>query len=173
VSKEFFSTIKSKPCRTLIFTLRDEDGNVVSREEDLEFVCCNFYKKLYQVKEETLEQIEMRAMVLESLPKFFSSELNARLGRPISMEELHPVTKSMVKNKSPSQDGVVVEFYLFGYEVIRVEFSQMIKVAMQVGRFPKGVIKGMVTLLFKAREKENLGHWPSHYPLERGLQDFC
>ncbi len=56
VSKEFFSIIKSKPSKTLIFTLRDEDGNVVSRE-----VCCNFYKKLYQVKEETLEQIEMRA----------------------------------------------------------------------------------------------------------------
>jgi hypothetical protein len=53
----------------LIFALRDEDGNVVSRKEDLEFVCCNFYKNLYQVKEETLEQIEMRARVLESLPK--------------------------------------------------------------------------------------------------------
>jgi hypothetical protein len=35
----------------------------------------------------------------------------------------------------------------------------MIKAAMQVGRFPKGVNKGMITLLFKAREKENLGNW--------------
>jgi hypothetical protein len=34
VSKEFFSTIKLKPPKTLIFTIRDEDGNVVSREED-------------------------------------------------------------------------------------------------------------------------------------------
>jgi hypothetical protein len=123
VSKEFFSTIKSKPSKTSIFTLRDEDGNVVSREEDLEFVCCNFYKKLYQVKEETLEQIEMRAMVLESLPKKFSSELNARLHRPISMEELYLVTKSMVKNKSPSPDGRVLPFCC---EVIREDVSQMI-----------------------------------------------
>ncbi len=92
----------------------------------------NFYKKLYKVQEETLEQIETRARVLESLPKKFSSELNARLGRPISMEKLHLVTNSMVKNKSPSPDGVVVEFYLFCCEVIREEFSQMIKVAMQV-----------------------------------------
>jgi hypothetical protein len=35
----------------------------------------------------------------------------------------------------------------------------MIKVAMQVGQFPKGVNKGMITLLFKAREKKNLGNW--------------
>ncbi len=69
VSKEIFSIIKSKPNKTLIFALRDEDGNVVYRKEDLKFVCCNFYKKLYQVKEETLEQIEMRARVLESLLK--------------------------------------------------------------------------------------------------------
>jgi hypothetical protein len=74
VYKDFFSIIKSKPSKTLFFALRDEDGNVVSRKEDLEFVCHEFYKKLYQVKQETLEQIEMRARVLESLPKKFSNE---------------------------------------------------------------------------------------------------
>ncbi len=56
VSEEIFSIIKSKPNKILIFALRDEDGNVVHRKEDLKFVCSNFYKKLYQVKEETLEQ---------------------------------------------------------------------------------------------------------------------
>ncbi len=81
---------------------------MVYRKEDLEFVCFNFYKKLYQVKEETLEQIEMRARVLESLLKKFSSELNARPGTPISMEELHLVTKSIIKNKSPSLNGGIV-----------------------------------------------------------------
>jgi hypothetical protein len=35
----------------------------------------------------------------------------------------------------------------------------MIKVAMQVGRFPKGFNKGMITFLFKVGEKENLRHW--------------
>jgi hypothetical protein len=68
---------------------------------------------LHQAKEETLEQIKMRARVLESLPKTFSSELNDRLAMPISMEELHLATKSMAINKSPSPYGVVVEFYLF------------------------------------------------------------
>ncbi len=107
MSKEIFLTIKSKPSKTLIFTLRDEDGNVVSREEDLKFVCHHFYKKLYKVKEETLEQIQMRARVLESLPKKISSELNARLGSPISMEKLHLVTKSMAKKNHQAQMGLL------------------------------------------------------------------
>jgi hypothetical protein len=35
----------------------------------------------------------------------------------------------------------------------------MIKAIMQVGQFPKGVNKGMITLLFKAKKKENVGNW--------------
>jgi hypothetical protein len=59
VSKDFFLAIKPKTSKTLISILRDEDGNVVSRKDDLEIVCHNFYK-LYQAKEETLEQIEIK-----------------------------------------------------------------------------------------------------------------
>ncbi len=66
-----------------------------------------------QIEEETLEQIKIRARVLESSPKKFSSELYDRLTMPISMEELHLATKSMAINKSLSPYGVVVEFYLF------------------------------------------------------------
>jgi hypothetical protein len=75
VSKEFFLVINSKLSKILIFALRNEDGSVIYRKEDLKIVCYNFCKKLYQAKEETLEQIEMRAEVLESLPKKFYSEL--------------------------------------------------------------------------------------------------
>jgi hypothetical protein len=76
-----------------------------------------------------LEEIKMRARVLESLPKKFSSELYDRL---ILVEGLHLATKSMAINKSLSTYGVVVEFYLFFWEVIKEELSQMIKVAMQL-----------------------------------------
>jgi len=35
----------------------------------------------------------------------------------------------------------------------------MIKVTLQMERLPKGVNKGMMTILFKARKKENMGNW--------------
>jgi hypothetical protein len=35
----------------------------------------------------------------------------------------------------------------------------MIKAIVQVGQFPKGVNKGMITLLFKVKKKENMGSW--------------
>jgi hypothetical protein len=49
----------------------------------------------------------------------------------------------------------------------------MIKATMQVGQFPQGVNKGMIAILFKAGEKENMGNWCLiNYPFECGLQDF-
>jgi len=74
VSKFFFLVINSKLNQLLIFALRNEDGSVIYRKEDLKIVGYNFCRKLYQAKEETLEQIEMKARVLESLPKKISSE---------------------------------------------------------------------------------------------------
>jgi len=74
VFKEFFLVINSKHNKILIFALRNEDGSVIYRNGDLKIVGCNFCRKLYQAKEETLEQIEMRARVMESLPKKISSE---------------------------------------------------------------------------------------------------
>jgi hypothetical protein len=47
----------------------------------------------------------------------------------------------------------------FFIEVIGKEFSQMIEAIVQVGQFPKGINKGMITLLFKAKNKENMGNW--------------
>jgi len=75
------------------------------------------------------------------------------------MEKIHLPINSMARNKSPILDGVVVELYLFFLEVIGKEFSQMIKAIVQVGQFPKGVNKGMITFLFKAKKKENMGNW--------------
>jgi hypothetical protein len=44
--------------------------------------------------------------VLESLPNYFSNELNVRLVVLISLEELHIATNSMAENKSPSLNGL-------------------------------------------------------------------
>jgi hypothetical protein len=41
---------------------------------------------------------------------------------PLLMEEFHLATKSMAKNKSVSQDGVMVGFHLFLWEIMGKEF---------------------------------------------------
>jgi hypothetical protein len=50
--------------------------------------------------------------------------LNVKLTMPLSMEEFHLATKSMAKNKSLSQDGVVIGFHLLLWEIIGKEFNR-------------------------------------------------
>jgi type II secretory pathway component PulJ len=53
---------------------------VVSSKQLLEYVCYNFYNKLYKTqKVSTQEEEELRAMMLNSLPKRFFEAVNVKL----------------------------------------------------------------------------------------------
>lgn len=48
--------------------------------------------------------------------------MNSRLAKHISMEKLHSIVKVMAKGNSLDLDGVVVEFYIFFYEMISLQW---------------------------------------------------
>lgn len=68
--KIFFSIIKLNLSKALIFGLKDEDGNVISKKEDIEVAYCNFYINIYQVREETREQTKLKKRV-KLIPRKF------------------------------------------------------------------------------------------------------
>jgi hypothetical protein len=49
-------------------------------------------------------------LILETLLKKFIKVMNFVLINPISLDKLHPITKSMVKSKSHGLNGVVANF---------------------------------------------------------------
>jgi hypothetical protein len=59
----------------------------------------------------------------------------------------------MGKNKAPRPNGMVVEFYTF-QNLIGIDYFQIIEVTVKDGGFPNGVDKRLITMLFKARDKE-------------------
>ncbi len=46
ITKEFFATIKPKPNKVGISTLKDDVGVIATNQIEMERVCCNFYNKL-------------------------------------------------------------------------------------------------------------------------------
>ncbi len=112
VFKYNFSIIKPKPNKALIFDLNDEDANVVFRKEEFEIVCCNFYIKLCQFTQEIREQTKLKIRILELIPKKLISDMNPKLLKVISLENLIFATKSMAKNKSLGLDEVMVDCYI-------------------------------------------------------------
>ncbi len=65
----------------------------------------------------------------------------------------------MAKGRSLGPNGVMVKFFVLFWDLIREDFFKTIDFSIREGHLPKGVNKGSITFLFKARENENLGNW--------------
>jgi hypothetical protein len=63
----------------------------------------------------------------------------------------------MVKGKALGPNSMVAEFYTF-WNLININYFQMIETIIKDGNFPNGVNEGLNTMLFKARDKENLSN---------------
>ncbi len=87
--------------------------------------------------------------------------MNFKFTQTIFIEDLHIVAKSVTRDKAPKPDGIVFKFYIFFYEIIWENFSKMVNVVFEVGHFPQGMNKGLITLLFKARGTKYFSNWKS------------
>jgi hypothetical protein len=85
--------------------------------------------------------------------------MRQQLFAPISFPELKAALDEMAKDRSPGPDGLSVEFFQIMWETIGEEYTQMICTAIQEGRLPAGMTKGMLVLLHKGRERELLTNW--------------
>jgi hypothetical protein len=64
-----------------------------------------------------------------------------RLAKPLSLEKIHFVTRSMAKGKSLNLNEVVVEFYIFFSDLVRKDLFNTIMNATKVGHLPNRLIR--------------------------------
>jgi hypothetical protein len=67
---------------------------------------------------------------------------------------------AMSKGKALGLDGIVIEFYVKNIcPIIGEDYDNMIKNFIQVRRLFNGVTKGLITLICKFKNKEDMGNW--------------
>jgi hypothetical protein len=74
--------------------------------------------------------------------------------KPITLKEVHLVSRSMAKSKFLGLNKFVIKFYRFVWDLIEEEFFKMIEATIKEGCLPNRVNKNLITLLFKSSEKE-------------------
>jgi hypothetical protein len=52
--------------------------------------------------------------------------MNSCLAKPISLKEVHLISRSMAKGKSLGLNKFVIKFYIFFWDLIEEDFSKMI-----------------------------------------------
>ncbi len=81
----------------------------------------------------------------DSMPKMFTPTMNLKLTQCISSEELHVVAKSVARGQMEQSRSFI---YFLGDN--RIKTCKMVNATLEVGHFPEGMNKGLITLLLKA-----------------------
>jgi hypothetical protein len=80
--------------------------------------------------------------------------MNTKLVSLFTKENFHSANKSLAINKSPRLDGILTKFYVKCWYIICDDLVNMLENFIFVGRFSKGIMKGLIILIFKVGNKE-------------------
>ena len=155
-SAEFFKSVRQKNPNAVISELEDTHGRSFTKREDLERICLDFYKQLYQHKEITEETL---TEVFEGFPDMITEAMYGPLRRDITEKELFTAVADMAKGKAPGHDGIPIEFYQKLWSTIGGDFYKMILKGIEEGALHEGMTKGLISLILKEGDAKNLNYW--------------
>jgi hypothetical protein len=159
VMKEFFKAVQEKLESATIASLRSPDGEEIYDRRGQQTLCRDFYSNLYSAGPISDEEREAREIILRQVPASFTPLMGEQVSLPITATELHSTLTDMAKERSPGPDGISVEFFLVMWDVLGEEVTHMINSAIQEGRLPLGMTKGMLILIHKSGDRESLNNW--------------
>ena len=107
-SAKFFKSVWQKNPNAFMTELKDNHRRIFTRQEDLQNMCYEYYKKLYQhkeISEEAMDEVfkDFLGMILQA-----TSET---LMRDITERELATTVTFLAKEKAPGHDGIPVEVF--------------------------------------------------------------
>ena len=81
------------------------------------------------------------------------------LDEPLTNDELRKSLNMMANNKSPGDDGISAEFYKKYWYLIGDDFTKLTEDIFKSGSLCKSQYSGLITLLYKAGEREDIANW--------------
>ena len=159
MTKEFFNAVKDKPPRTNITELSIPGGSSITSQADIEESCIAFYKELYTAPVSDARSKECEQEILGTLLPCITPLMSFALSQPLSEPELHAAACALAKDKAPGPDGIAINFFTSFWQIIGVDFHQMVLNSLCSGRFPPGVTSGLITLIPKGGDLKQLTNW--------------
>ena len=150
---------KARAAKSSIAALRTPSGQRVTDLEKLPEVAASFYRRLYTPDTPTdAEAIELMLEQLDADHEVAQVDAD-ELEKHCTMEELLAALKRTASHRSPGEDGLPYEFYRVFWEQIGPLLLEVIKESFARGKLPRSCRTGVIKLLYKKGDKEDLRNW--------------
>ena len=155
-SRYFFQLEKSNGQDKLWNRIKCEDGTFKSDIDSILDEQVKFYEKLF--KTEGWDE-EKGNWLLQFVNNTLDEDDSGCLDKDIESHEIVTAVKSLKAKKSPGEDGIIAEFYQLYWDLIKTEFTSLVNEIFSVTSLCNSQSKGMISLLFKGGDRENIRNW--------------
>lgn len=126
----------------------------MTNTKDILMVVEEFYEVLY--KEKNIDE-EIINEVLDLVEKTVKEE--ELLSKDFNRSEITECLKSFKRGKSPGADGLPLEFYETFWDILVEDLLEVFNDFDNTNLLPDSFRTGIVTLLYKKDDKEDLRNW--------------
>lgn len=156
---EFFSGIeKSKQNSNCIKRILNNNGNIITTDNEILQECSNYYKLLYTSTNTDIHKIDkyLKNTIVNNI---LSDSEKKVLEQPITEKELKYAVFKTKSNKSPGLDGIPFEFYHTFWDKIHQYFIDALNESYSEGRLSYPMSKSVLTLIFKKGDASQLQNY--------------
>jgi len=160
-SQYFFATLKERLKKRTMTALLDPDTQELAHTADTMIpIAHKFYRSLYSPDRVRQQNIDSLLTHLPDNQRLTQPQHDA-LNQIPTQKELDVIMTKAPKGRSPGLDGLPFEVYdlLFAHDATNDLFTQVLREAVTLSRFPKSWRKTVMVLLFKKGEATSLENW--------------
>lgn len=158
-NKNYFKRLEeTHQIKNRIIELKNENGKLVSSDNEILNTCVNFYKNLFHSSKPNETNIDNYLEETNNLPLLTDDDQSKCEGL-ITDVECTNVLKNVKKNKSPGLDGLPAEFYQQFWPKIGNLLVESFNEAFQYGELSHSQKISVLSLIFKSGETDMLSNY--------------
>ena len=150
----FFSLENRNFVSKIIPRLEKENGDVITKQEDILEEVCSFYRDLYS--HHAVNDVDLEYLLTDyEIPRLNESESDSLEGL-VTINEAGFVLKGMKNNKSPGSDGFTTEFFKCFWKYLGSFIVRSINFGYTKGQMSITQRQGIITCIPKANKPKHL-----------------
>ena len=155
-TKYFFDLEKKRGVEKLWTRIKTDDGHY---KDDIDSILAEQFKFYQNLFSSEGWDIDAANMLIQNVESKLCEDDKLYLDSTIELEEIEKAVQEIKPEKSPGEDGIIGEFYKSYWYLIKEHFVEVISEIFSSNQLADSQYKGIITLLYKNGEREDIKNW--------------